>query len=178
MTLARTAMQSSPTPADFALRSLELFVPKFDIKNDWRRQAVVDALAVMLCSSEVQQPQRPTTALTDLPQVHDLRQRPATTFVPLDGKEEVRLTLKCQYQDGRGTSGAHHREICPEMVRSAEISAAGQRSYRRYNPRSAAHCTRPGLQAGSPATHARQPCPPAMPGSGAGRPQRPAAPPG
>src|SRR5215472_4766500 len=26
----------------------------------------------------------------------------------------------------RGTSGAHQREICPEVLRTAEISAAGQ----------------------------------------------------
>src|SRR6266852_2362662 len=40
------------------------------------------------------------------------------------------LTLKYQHGRGRGTFGAHHIAICPELARTAEISAAGQAACR------------------------------------------------
>jgi hypothetical protein len=46
---------------------------------------------------------------------------------------------------GRGTSGAHHHEICREMLRTTEISGAGQVGVGAYLPTSGAlkHKTRP-----------------------------------
>src|ERR1022692_2382766 len=41
------------------------------------------------CSSKVQQPQRPVPTTSDLHWPADLRQRPPSTFLPLDGKEKV-----------------------------------------------------------------------------------------
>jgi hypothetical protein len=42
------------------------------------------------------------------------------------------LTLKGQEQQWRGTMGAHQHEICPEALRTAEISAACQTACRVY----------------------------------------------
>jgi hypothetical protein len=41
-----------------------------------------------LCSTKVQQPQRTEPTELDPHRPADLRQRPVTTFLPLDGKED------------------------------------------------------------------------------------------
>ena len=42
-----------------------------------------------LCSSRVQQPQRPVPTASDPQRLDDQRQRPSAIFLPLDGKEKV-----------------------------------------------------------------------------------------
>ena len=55
------------------------------------------------------------------------------------------LTLKRHSNTGRGTLGAHDREKCPETMRTAEISTAGQSAWVRRSSRSGGrtHETRP-----------------------------------
>lgn len=61
--------------------------------------------------------------------------QPACTRSLLSGRSSV----------GRGTSGAHQREICPEALRTAEISSAGQTACRadRSRLKTPWHKTRP-----------------------------------
>ena len=60
-------------------------------------------------------------------------------------RKHLPLTLTCQSRTGRGTFGAHDHEICPEAMRNAEISTAGQSACAARSPWSQAcpHETRP-----------------------------------
>ena len=56
-----------------------------------------------------------------------------------------RSLLSGRSSAGRGTSGAHHRERCPEALRNAEIASAGQTLslVHRPRPEKPSHKTRP-----------------------------------
>src|SRR5258707_12786264 len=81
----------------------------------------------------------------------ELYQRPSWTAVRIDGMYEVWRF--------RGTSRAHDLATCPERMRTAEISTAGQSPCRTHRPRPR-RGTVPSWKIGCPAPQVRVPHPP------------------
>lgn len=97
-------------------------------------QEVLSNPALTLCSSEVQQPQRPSTIPSAFSTAVDLRQRTSAAYLPLDGKEEIISRLPGY---GKASRSPYCLEVSPlsgrDRPRGARLQDKGRRVLLRLN---------------------------------------------
>lgn len=85
--------------------------------------------------------------------IETVRSASAMSRAARSGSVAASALTSIRPSNGSGTFWAHHLAICPELMRTAEISTADQAAWLYVRPSQRDACTGPGLQADSPPSY-------------------------